>query len=546
MRKKTIMPAALAFLLLGLLAPASTLAAPSLSVSETHVPSADPVPAGTYARYEVAVSNAGPDATSGAVTVNLTVPAGLKIAEVDDEIHQQFGFPWWDCAIAGDQHSLSCSGPDGFGVFGGPLPIGAGAEACTDTIGFPCRLLVLLRADEHAALGAVAPTITVCGGGQTSCPTPAATAPENPFEIGPFGFKITRFDGEVLRSNGDPATQAGSTPYTAATDFLVSSGLAGGDLGVFVPIENFQDVSVELPPGLVGNPTAYPTCAQSQISSGQGILCPAESQVGAIRLKFFEGGSGSFDDEVKISQPLPVYNMNRPQGFPALFAFSAVGVIVYVYPKLRTGEDYGLTVLSKNSPQTLPLKGIEFTFWGVPGDPAHTPERMCPGTFTFGCAGSDSKPFVSLPTSCVGPVETSLRLSGWEGSSDSSSFLSHDNTLPVPNPIGATGCNAVEFAPSIEARPTTTIADAPSGLDFELSIPQNDNQICPPAPGECGTSTAHLRDTTITLPEGLVINPSGANGLDGCSLSEFGFTNREGEVIHTTPDPASCPDASKL
>jgi hypothetical protein len=43
-----------------------------------------------------------------------------------------------------------------------------------------------------------------------------------------------------------------------------------------------------------------------------------------------------------------------------------------------------------------------------------------------------------------------------------------------------------------------------------------------------------------------VINPSGANGLDGCSLAEFGFTGREGDVSHATPDAATCPDASKL
>ena len=44
-----------------------------------------------------------------------------------------------------------------------------------------------------------------------------------------------------------------------------------------------------------------------------------------------------------------------------------------------------------------------------------------------------------------------------------------------------------------------------------------------------------------------MINPSGANGLDGCSLAEFGYTATDPDgTIHTTPDAATCPDASKI
>ena len=38
------------------------------------------------------------------------------------------------------------------------------------------------------------------------------------------------------------------------------------------------------------------------------------------------------------------------------------------------------------------------------------------------------------------------------------------------------GCEAPDFSPSIEAKPTTNVADAPSGLHFDLHLPQAANE----------------------------------------------------------------------
>ena len=50
-----------------------------------------------------------------------------------------------------------------------------------------------------------------------------------------------------------------------------------------------------------------------------------------------------------------------------------------------------------------------------------------------------------------------------------------------------TGCNEVEFNPTIEAKPTTNLADSPTGLEFDLKVPQNNDPD--------GAAVAHLRDT---------------------------------------------------
>jgi hypothetical protein len=535
-----------AFAALALVGPASALAAPVLDVSSSHYPST--VPAGTYAKYTVIVSNSGTTETSGAITVDFTVPAGLEVTKFSDSFEKEFGFGMaWSCSIAGNSRSVSCTGPEIFE----PVPIEPGKEACEEFFGFvpSCRLIFLVKAGPSASLGTATPTVEACGGGAAACANAS-----DPFEIVPLDFHITKFDGTVLKQNGDPATQAGSHPHTASTEFFFSTAVGasalgssfGTEVGEF-PTAQLKDSVVRLPPGLVGNPQAAPICTEEQLltEATSALGCPADSQVGVVTIWF----SGSFSKGP--GEPIPtkanVYNMQTPHGTqanpigtPGLFAFEYGGAFIQIYAKLRTGEDYGVTVINKNAAQTIPIAGVTFSFWGVPADPSHDTERGdCRYTVAADSCPSnvEPKPFISLPTSCVGPVQTFLDVMSWEGPSPSASFLSHDNGEP-PTPIGAEGCNALDFSPSLEARPTTNVADAPSGLDVDLHIPQSEDPE--------GTAEAHLRDTTVTLPQGLVINPSGANGLGGCSLSQFGYTNTEEGVIHTTPGAATCPDNAKL
>jgi hypothetical protein len=374
----------------------------------------------------------------------------------------------------------------------------------------------------------------------------------------PAALEVTSFDGSVLDENGDPQTQAGGRPSTASTEFFVASKLVFGQP---YPLESLKDASAEIPAGFVGNPQAIPSCSQAQfITRTAGLRydsCPYESQVGYVTLHL--GGVSSFGSEPLPFQ-FPLWNLDAPPGTPGVFGFSVVGTPAYISADIRTGDDYGITVLNANAPATLALIGLTFTFWGVPADPVHDDDR---GYYPDGtpcaadlfvppdCSNSSSAsldPYLTLPTSCVGPVETTLRASSWEFEDifDTAGFISHDNTEPIPTPIGAEGCNAVPFDPQIEARPTTNAADSPSGLDVNLHIPQHED--CDPGPPvTCETATAHVRDTTVTLPKELTLNPAAGNGLDGCSLAEFGYTSTDEDgTIHTTPDPADCPNASRL
>ena len=134
---------------------------------------------------------------------------------------------------------------------------------------------------------------------------------------------------------------------------------------------------VDLPPGLVGNPTAAAQCTAAQLASG-GVLartqCPADSQVGTALVRL--NGHLARD----VLGPLPVYNLVPPPGVPARFGFNVAGTVVTLDGELRSGGDYGLSVRARDIPQGLAIAGTTLTFWGVPADPRTTSSAPARGS----------------------------------------------------------------------------------------------------------------------------------------------------------------------
>ena len=97
-----------------------------------------------------------------------------------------------------------------------------------------------------------------------------------------------------------------------------------------------------------------------------------------------------------------------------------------------------------------------------------------------------------------------------------------------------TGCEALNFKPSFSFQPRPSAAseaeaeakeaqgptestppDTPSGYTFQLHLQQHET------PAEL--ASPQLRDTTVTLPEGVTLSPSSANGLVACTAEEIGL-----------------------
>jgi hypothetical protein len=91
------------------------------------------------------------------------------------------------------------------------------------------------------------------------------------------------------------------------------------------------------------------------------------------------------------------------------------------------------------------------------------------------------------------------------------------------------GCEKLHFSPKLTVEPETEAADSPTGLGIDLQIPQEESVT--------GLAEADLKDAVVTLPAGMAVSPSAANGRGACTAEEIGMSNA---------NKPSCPNASKV
>lgn len=340
-------------------------------------------------------------------------------------------------------------------------------------------------------------------------------------ERGPFALDslgVGLLDGER-----DPLAQAGAVPSDFTTDLTFASGT--GEMFHLIPVagpvEHFKDVTVHLPAGLIGNPTAVPTCTAAELAeegAGQQLPnCPAGSQVGLVHLVL--GGEAT---------PLSgLFNMVPPPGAASELGFKVLGTIVVLDAYVRAG-DHGIDIVSRNTSTTLPITNVEVTTWGDPA--SHSHDRMRGACLGFGEGANgqtcpDGEPetaFLRLPTSCSGEgLPFAAESNTYE---HPTAFVSGSFTGPT-----LSGCEQVPFEPTIYTQPTSTAANSPTGVAVQLSLPQSSNPS--------GLGESDLKKAVVTLPEGLALNPSAADGLQACG---------DADLKLDTNEPAACPEASKI
>jgi hypothetical protein len=340
-------------------------------------------------------------------------------------------------------------------------------------------------------------------------------------------FGISEFSGSLSDPSGSELTQAGAHADLTTTihfNVLRGTGPEGPDE---ITEGNPKDIEVNLPPGLVGDPQATPVCTQEQLKGGaqRGQSCPVNSQVGVVSITYYVSFA-----EHGTTFTVPVYNMQPPLGTPAQFGFNVFGVLIFVNAKVRDNGDYGITADLSGISEGLDLGGSSLTLWGVPADPAHNAQRVGPKGELGASSTAPPVALMSSPTVCPStPLTTTMSTDSWEepGNFVSSSF-DHD---AGDAPILLTGCSRLPFEPTIKVAPDTSQADTPAGLTVEVQMPQ-DGLLNPE-----GLAPSDLKNTKVTLPAGVVINPGQAAGLIVCQPNEDAV-GAEG--------PAHCPSAAKV
>jgi hypothetical protein len=340
-------------------------------------------------------------------------------------------------------------------------------------------------------------------------------------------FSIPSFDGTATDASGEVETQAGAhADVTTTVDFpeVYATG-------------KVRDVVVDLPKGLVGNPQVAAECTTGQLA-GEGALnaglpgCPDSSQVGVVKIS---SPGGEIWDSIFNMKPIP--------GIAASFGFNIGGALVLLNAVVHS--DGSLSIVSTETNEYVPIEKVAVTLWGVPAEARHDVQRgqllSPPAGTSVLCAGSTPTlapcpahtpplPFISLPTDCTaGPVITTVRANSWQDPEfGAASFVSHDDEVP-PNPVGVSGCDSIDFSPSLDLTTTTQKPESPTGVSVKLGFAQSENPN--------GLSTSPLKDATVVLPEGMTVSPSSAAGLGGCSDQQLDLGN---------DNAVQCPDSAKI
>ncbi len=413
-----------------------------------------------------------------------------------------------------------------------------------------CTYVTPVRAYEHIMLaigvkmtsgaGNGESEVTVSGGGAATVRSHDPVALEKPASFGVQTYELT-----PENEGGAPATQAGSHPFQLTTTLIFNSqtvavledGLPKQEVQ---PIALTKDLHFNLPPGLAGNPIPLPKCSVaefSRIPTGQGH-CPNNTVVG-VATPIVVNRGGAYVPLI-ISEAL--YSLEPSVGEPAKFGFQTPEGPVILDTSVRTGGDYGVVVTVPNIEESLAFIGNVVTFWGVPASVAHDNSRNteCLGNLEAqdsggaepSCAPQEKEqPFLLMPTSCAGPWQTSVEADAWSQIGKFTAPFSYTFQNQAAEPISMEGCNQLNFEPSISVAPDGQQGSTPTGLTVAVHVPQEGGL------NPVGLSESAVKDTTVTLPAGVALNPAGADGLSACSQSEIGLEK---------PMEQECPESSKV
>ena len=381
------------------------------------------------------------------------------------------------------------------------------------------------------AKGSFTDSAVVSGGGSPSASISVTTALGTAAESEAVPFGLAAVGAEAPALNGQADTQAGDHPYESTLSFslnTIDNEILTNNTGYLVAGGPEKDIVVDFPPGVTGDPTVVEQCPQYLIAIDG---CPHSTQIGYGKVQIF---TRPFEAYEFSAATIPIFNVVPPAGYAAEFVavYPNAFVLIPLYATVTPDSNYDARIITPSIPGVGDTSDVSLTFFGTPETNVSSFDE-----YRSSIKGSQPTAFLDDGVDCsAGPQVATVSADSWrrpgpflpDGQPDLSGpgWASRSTTM-FPS---LTGCELLQFTPSLTVTPETTRADEPSGTTVDIHVPQ--------APQELPSLlTPEFKETTVTLPSGVSLSPSAGDGLEGCTNAQIALS---------VAGEGSCPKGSQI
>lgn len=348
-------------------------------------------------------------------------------------------------------------------------------------------------------------------------------------KVGPFSEPK---EPEPAEEKSEGFTQAGGRVPFGITHFKVNTtGPVGEEVPDGAPVTHIR---TDVAPGLATNPQAVPQCSQKEFGTeelgfkGSGAFaeptCKPETVIGSNKVTVYV-------EAIKKDVPLEgtVYNLVPEEGHASEFGVAVSLELlgkpgVFAHTLIKGNVEWGKgSALAPKFLESGTNAGDYHDYFEIEVSPALP--LVASRLVFFGNENQVTKKaddFITNATSCPGNSTTTLRLEGEGG-------LSAPPKSYTPKTTHLENCGAVPFEPGFALTPATLVQDQPDGFTDEVSVHHE---------GTAAIDNSEVKSVTVTLPEGMTLNPSAAAGLTSCSEAQA--------RIHSPKPGVECPASSEV
>ncbi|HEX4838422.1 MAG TPA: hypothetical protein VFV03_07865, partial [Solirubrobacteraceae bacterium] len=358
--------------------------------------------------------------------------------------------------------------------------------------------------------------------------------------IGPFTYSLPKEPTLAEAKEGGYTQAAGRPPY-GITAFNINTV---GAIPNAAPTGIVTHVRTDVAPGVSTNPEAVAKCSMAAFGSvepvpGTGFFpaptCGAETEIGVNKVIVYTG-SKPFPEGGDLPLEGKVYNLVQPEGRASDFG------VALELPKALTEHVLNGIFKGTQSPiekaqyfaHTMIEGSIEWAgnyhdYYEINVSPALP--LIASRLVLFGNIGNTGLGgFITNPSNCSGPGPLTTNTVTLKSSA------SQEVARTYTTPIGPEGClgegifTAPPFEPEFKLSPETSQSDRPDGITTEVIVPH--------AASPASIDTSQVRTVSVTLPEGMTLNPSAGSVLEACTPAQA--------RIHSRIAGTACPAKSQI